>query len=62
MLGRDQDDELMLYDWEAFGLFTYEVLCDIGKRVPRVYLKDGEVVGTHDMTEEMYRDFILKQS
>ena len=59
MLGRDQDDELMLYDWEAFGLFTYEVLCDIGKRVPRVYLKDGEVVGTHDMTEEMYRDFIV---
>ncbi len=29
---------------ELIGTISYEVVCMIGKRVPRVYIKDGEVV------------------
>ena len=31
---------------EASGGFHYEIPCIIGKRVPRVYVRNGEVVGT----------------
>lgn len=30
------------------GRFHYEFLCDIGKRIPRVYVKDNQVVETKD--------------
>ena len=39
------------------GRFPYELLCDIGKRVPRVYLKDGKVAGTKDYFKDIYTDF-----
>lgn len=34
------------------GRFNYELVCDIGKRVPRVYVKDGVVVGVKDYNED----------
>ncbi len=40
------------------GGFTYEIVCDIGKRVPRVYLRGGRVVGTKDYFDDVYRDFL----
>jgi len=36
------------------GRFNYELVCDISKRVPRVYKKDGCIVGTKDY----YDDFV----
>ena len=30
------------------GRFNYEFACDLGKRIPRVYVKNGEVVKTRD--------------
>lgn len=30
------------------GRFNYELVCDLGKRIPRVYLKDGEMIGAKD--------------
>lgn len=33
---------------ELSGRFNYEFACMIGKRVPRVYLKSGRVIGTKD--------------
>ncbi|MGL4848598.1 MAG: alanine racemase [Clostridium sp.] len=33
---------------EEIGTINYEVLCMIGKRVPRVYKKDGKIVGTRN--------------
>ena len=26
------------------GTINYEIVCDVGKRVPRVYVKNGEVI------------------
>lgn len=37
--------------------FHYEILCGIGKRVPRVYLRHGSVVGTKDYFNDAYQDF-----
>ncbi len=33
---------------EKMGTINYEILCIIGKRIPRIYLKDGEVVEEHN--------------
>lgn len=40
------------------GGFHYEIVCDIGKRVPRVYIKDGRIMGTKDYFQDVYKDFI----
>ncbi len=46
-MGRDGEastfrDELVS---ELAGRFPYEFVCDIGKRVPRVYYRDGKIRG-----------------
>ena len=42
---------------EKSGGFHYEMICDIGKRIPRVYLKDGKVVGTKDYFDDLFKGF-----
>ena len=37
---------------ELSGRFNYEFACDLGKRIPRVYYKNGAVVETRDYFEE----------
>lgn len=34
------------------GRFNYEFLCDLGRRIPRVYVQNGEIVGTKDWFSE----------
>lgn len=47
LLGRDGDQEISMDELVEFcGGFHYEIPCIIGKRVPRVYVRNGEVVGT----------------
>ncbi len=43
LLGRD-GDEFISADTlgNLSGRFSYEFVCDINKRVPRIYLKDGK--------------------
>ena len=54
LIGRDGEEtitaELL---GELSGRFNYELVCDLGKRVPRVYLQGGHIVGTKDY----YNDF-----
>ncbi len=33
---------------ELSGRFNYELVCDLGKRIPRVYVKDGQIVYVKD--------------
>ncbi len=33
------------------GRFNYELVCDINKRVPRVYIKNGEIIAVDDALE-----------
>ncbi len=45
----DGREEITMEELGALsGRFNYELACDLGKRIPRVYLKDGEIVCTVD--------------
>ncbi|MFQ5960708.1 MAG: alanine racemase [Candidatus Methylomirabilales bacterium] len=45
LLGRQGDETLFADTWAAhLGTITYEVLCNISKRVPRTYLWEGKVI------------------
>lgn len=36
------------------GTFNYEFICDVGKRVPRVYISEGEIIGGKDYFDDDY--------
>ena len=45
VVGTDGGETVTWDDWAAqLGTISYELVCDINKRVPRLYLKNGEVV------------------
>lgn len=49
LLGWDGGEHLSMETLgELSGRFNYELACDIGKRMPRVYLQKGEIVETRD--------------
>ncbi len=55
LLGRDGDDEITMEELaEWCGGFHYEIPCVLGKRVPRVYIKDGKLVGKKDYNFDQY--------
>lgn len=37
---------------EMSGRFNYELVCDLGKRIPRVYIYDGKIAGAWDGMNE----------
>lgn len=52
LVGADGGDEITMEELgEVSGRFHYELACDIGKRVPRRFWKDGRIVGTQDYFE-----------
>lgn len=47
LIGRDGAEELTMEELGALsGRFNYELACDLGKRIPRIYYKDGRVYTT----------------
>ena len=55
LAGTDGSEEIKIDDLaELAGTFNYEFVCDLGKRVPRVYLKNGKVIGTKDYFTDDY--------
>lgn len=58
LLGQDGAEEISIEELSARSArFPYEFLCDIGRRVPRVYLRNGEIVGVKDWFGDRYDDF-----
>lgn len=52
LVGRDGDEFISVEEVAALsGSFNYEFICNIGKRIPRVYYKGGKVVETKDYFE-----------
>ena len=44
LIGSDQEEYLPVEKLsELSGRFNYEFVCDLGKRIPRVYVQDGKV-------------------
>lgn len=49
LLGKDNGAEITMEELgDLSGRFNYEFACDLGKRIPRVYVKNGEIVETKD--------------
>ncbi len=49
LMGNDGGEELSVYTLsELSGRFPYEFVCDIGKRVPRVYFEKGKAIFVSD--------------
>ena len=47
VVGRDGDECVTWDDWaDRLGTISYELLCGINKRVPRLYFRGGEQVGS----------------
>lgn len=54
MIGKDGNEEITMEQLgNLSGRFNYELACDLGKRIPRVYEKGGKVLCTKDY----YQDF-----
>ena len=53
LLGRD-GEELLSAEMlgEMSGRFNYELVCDLGKRIPRVYLRNGKVESAKDYNQD----------
>ena len=55
LVGCENGEEITVDELAALaGTFNYEFVCDLGKRVPRVFVKDGKIVGTKDYYEDDY--------
>ena len=49
LIGKDGTETITMEELGGIsGRFNYELACCIGKRVPRIYLKSGKIVGTKD--------------
>ncbi len=49
LLGVDGKDQITAEEiGELSGRFNYEFVCDINKRVPRVYLRDGKIIQANE--------------
>lgn len=58
LMGRDGEEMITAEELARLGGgFHYELLCNIGKRVPRVYLRGGKPVGVKDYFNDVYEGF-----
>lgn len=49
LVGTDGEDSISMEEiGELSGRFNYEFACNLSKRIPRVYVKGGRVIGTKD--------------
>ena len=55
LIGKDGDSCITVEELaELAGTFNYEFICDLGKRIPRVYYRDGKVVCMKDYFIDEY--------
>ena len=53
LIGKDGDLEITMEEiGEISGRFNYEFACDLGKRIPRVFYKNGEETRSRDYFSE----------
>lgn len=58
LIGRDGQEQITVEELAHLGgEFHYEIICDIGKRVPRVYIRGRKIVGKKDYFDDPYDDF-----
>ncbi len=58
LIGRQGKEEITVEELARVGGgFHYEIVCGIGKRVPRIYIERDRVVGTKDYFNDSYEGF-----
>lgn len=58
LIGTEGDETISMEEIAGLaGTFNYEFACDLGKRIPRVYVRHGEIIGTKDYYDDVYEDF-----
>lgn len=54
LIGKDGEAQITMEELGILsGRFNYELACNLGKRIPRVYVKDGRITDTKDY----YKDY-----
>ena len=55
LVGTDGDESISVEELsELAGTFNYEFVCNVSKRVPRVYIYNDKIVGTKDYFDDDY--------
>ena len=55
LVGNDGEESITVEELSSLaGTFNYEFVCDLGKRIPRVYYRHGKVVCTKDYFIDAY--------
>ena len=58
LVGRDGDDGSRWKSWRnGVAVSTMRIPCVLGKRVPRVYVRGGKIVGKKDYNDDRYEGF-----
>ena len=53
LIGPDGTEQITMEELGGLsGRFNYELACDLGKRIPRVYIKDGTIVSVKDYYDD----------
>lgn len=53
LIGRDGKKKItMEYLGDLSGRFNYELACDLGKRIPRLYIKEGNMIAAKDYFDD----------
>ena len=53
LIGQDGNEVITVEELSALAdTFNYEFVCDLGKRIPRIYISGGNVVGKKDYFED----------
>ena len=59
LMGTQGKDRITIEEIEeAGGAFRYEFICNMGKRIPRVYWSQGRILGVKDYSDDRYVDFL----
>lgn len=59
LIGTDGKEEITAMELSRLSQgFHYELVCDIGKRVPRIYIQNGRMIGAKDYFNDVFEDFI----
>lgn len=54
LIGRDGKEQITMEELgDISGRFNYELACGLSKRIPRVYIKQGEIIGSKDYFEDL---------
>lgn len=54
LIGTDGDQNITIEELGVLsGRFNYELACDLGKRIPRVYMKNHTIIATKDYFEDL---------